>query len=257
MEYFANGSWSFPIQHRDLFRDLWLLARDGFEQIYYVPYCAVCDQPIQPPLPSPFVCSNCLSKLPFRMDKEKVSWEEDVPLYATFFYREPMSNMLISMKFSGRTDRARAIGPLLAMTVCRRHLSFDAVIPVPLHKKRLADRGYNQATLLAQIMSDKLSIPVVEDLLIRTVDTSRQSEAHSAVERYQHLRGAFEINESLPVLETLAGRTVLLLDDVLTTGATLAEAAKSLRAAEIKVICFVAATNKDRYSAYGDVLESW
>lgn len=191
------------------------------------------------------------------MDKEQIGWDETVPLYATFFYREPLSTMLISLKFSGRTDRARAIGPLLAMTVRRRHLEFDAIVPVPLHKKRLAERGYNQATLLAQVMSDELSIPVVENLLIRPVDTSRQSQAGSAKERRRHIKEAFAIQESSPVLEMLEGRTVLLLDDVLTTGATLAEAAKSLGEAGIGVVCFVAATNKDRYTGYGDILENW
>lgn len=232
-------------------------ARQGLERFYYIPTCAICDQAVHPPLPSPLVCRSCLSTLPFRLEAEAVQWRESFPLYAGFFYRDPLPRLIVSLKFAGRTDRAEALGPLLEGTVRRQRLLADAIIPVPLHRKRQRERGYNQALLLAESLARSLSLPVLDGLLVRHYPTERQSEAESATERRLHLLDAFSTGGPHSALESLRGRPVLLVDDVLTTGATLAEAAKPLLEAGIRVTGLVVATNKDRYKGYRQAIDPW
>lgn len=238
-------------------RRLIMKSLEGLEVLFYPPYCAVCDQPVEPPLPSPFICRPCLADLPFRMDREAVAWQGPCPLYASFYYRPPLPKLMVSLKFSDRTDRARLLGPLLARTLQRRVPRAQAIIPVPLHKKRERERGYNQALLLARSLSDVLGIPILEDLLIRQLYTRRQSELHSVKERQDQMQGAFCLREDPGLLESLRGRPLILLDDVLTTGATLAQAARTLQGAGLEVTGLVAASSKDAYQVYGQAIESY
>lgn len=232
-------------------------VRRFLEELYYIPYCSVCDSAAIPPLPSPHICRDCLSTLPFRMGKEKVTWEGAFPLYASLFYRDPVPRMVVSLKFSDRTDRANAMAPLLARTVERHHLFFDAIVPVPLHVKRERERGYNQAALIAGSLSEILALPVIDGWLVRDVYTEPQSLSQTMKERFLHLKDAFTLEDDLPVGHFLSGRHVLLVDDVLTTGATLSAAAAPLIAAGMKVTGLVAASDKDRYDGYREALEAY
>ncbi|MFY9130483.1 MAG: ComF family protein [Saccharofermentanales bacterium] len=233
------------------------LLRRHFINFYYHPYCAVCDRPVVPPLPSPFVCRDCLSILPFRMEREQCSWDYPWPLFATFYYRDPLRKMMVSMKFSERMDRAEAIAPFMYRTMARNKIDADAVIPVPLHEKRLSERGYNQAALLAEVIAREAGISVAGEVLYRDVYTGRQSESRSAKERHRQLADVFKLNKQSPLIDALRGRTVLLVDDVLTTGATLSAAAKPLVGAGLRVICMVAASDKEKYRSYREALEDW
>ncbi|MGI6157682.1 MAG: ComF family protein [Saccharofermentanales bacterium] len=231
--------------------------REGFRELYYVSRCSICDEVVPPPLPSPLICRDCLMTLPFRMDREALRHDRIPSLYATFFYEPPISEALVSLKFASRTDRAEAIGPLMARTVRRNRLIADAVVPMPLHEKRLRERGYNQAYLLADVVARHLSCALADDLLIRVVATEPQSEARSAEERRRHLIDAFDVRRASPYYEALWGRTVLLVDDVATTGATMAEASRTLRRAGIEVIGLVAASNHDRRIGYPEAVKAF
>ena len=231
--------------------------RHYLEKLYYIPYCSVCDSAVTPPLPSPFICRDCLSQLPFRLGKEEVLWAGDFPVYASLFYRDPIPRMVVRMKFSDRSDHARALAPLLARTIRRHALFADALIPVPLHRKRKAERSYNQAELIARALSLELAVPVVEDLLYRGIHTPPQSASTTVKERFMHLKEAFALHSEHPVNRELSGRHVLLLDDVLTTGATMAWAAAPLLQAGIKVTGIVVASDRDRYDGYREAFEAY
>lgn len=231
--------------------------RHYLEKLYYIPYCSVCDSAVTPPLPSPFICRDCLSRMPFRLGKEEVLWEGEFPVYASLFYREPVPGIIVRMKFSDRSDQARALAPLLARTIRRHGLFADAIIPVPLHKKRKAERGYNQAELIARALSLELNVPVVADLLHRSIHTQPQSASTTVKERFTHLREAFALRHEHPTSCALSGRHVFLLDDVLTTGATMAWAAAPLLQAGIKVTGIVAASDRDRYDGYREAFEAY
>jgi ComF family protein len=115
----------------------------------------------------------------------------------------------------------------------------DLVVPVPLHRRRLAKRGYNQAALLAASLAKALDIPLLTSGLIRVRDTGSQARLDAAA-RKKNLQGAFCANTRL-----FSGARVLLVDDVVTTTATCRAASLALRnagAREVQVACLLRAT---------------
>jgi len=132
-------------------------------------------------------------------------------------------------RFKYRNLRALAepLGELLASYVLEHPLPADVLVPVPLHPARLADRGYNQSALLARELGRRLDLPVVENSLLRVRHT-RQQVGLNAEERRRNVTGAFACCD-----DRLAGRRVLLIDDVYTTGATLNACGEALMAAGV------------------------
>lgn len=117
-------------------------------------------------------------------------------------------------------------------------LSLDLIIPVPLHKNRLYERGFNQSALLAQEMARNLEVPFKKDLLLRQLDTPHQTglDLH---QRKGNLQNAFKVTD----ISAIKDKTILLIDDTITTGSTLLECAKTLSQAQGKTIiaCTLAA----------------
>ncbi|HCA78588.1 MAG TPA: hypothetical protein DEP53_02525, partial [Bacteroidetes bacterium] len=106
----------------------------------------------------------------------------------------------------------------------------DAVVPVPLHKRKLRERGFNQSLLIARGISGVLGIPVRADLVRRTRWTQTQT-ALSKEERKQNVEDAFECGET-----NLQGLCVIVVDDVITTGATIEAVARALEASKAKTV---------------------
>jgi len=131
---------------------------------------------------------------------------------------------LHAFKFSGKRALARPLGDLAAEH-CVATLSeqIEAVVPVPLARERERERGFNQAELLARRVARRLGVPARPRWLVRVRATRPQSDL-AAAERRANVRGAFRAGPGV------AGRHVLVVDDVLTTGATLGECARALRA---------------------------
>lgn len=100
------------------------------------------------------------------------------------------------------------------------------IVPVPLHISRLRQRGFNQAVLLGKVLSQQLSLPLLPDALVRIKRTEPQIKL-SAAERRLNVKGAFTVKRT----ETVVGKRILLLDDVMTTGSTMDECAKELKKA--------------------------
>ena len=118
------------------------------------------------------------------------------------------------------------MGQLLGQYVESQPVAVDVLVPVPLHSRRLRERGYNQSALLAAEVGKRNGLPVVTDSLVRLRHTKAQVKTAGAEERQRNLAGAFGCRNA-----KLAGRRVLVVDDVCTTGATLNSCATALRAA--------------------------
>lgn len=152
-------------------------------------------------------------------------------------YDGDVAEAIKRFKYAGEPWRAEGFAALFAERSAPR---VDVIVPVPLHKKRLRERGYNQSKLLAQVLAAVWQLPMRDDLLARTVNT-RHQVGLSKTERRQNVNGAFAVPER--VRADLAGKRVLLVDDVITTGSTLLACAKALHqagAAQVQSVTLVA-----------------
>jgi ComF family protein len=157
-------------------------------------------------------CAACVAARP------AFDWARAAGLYAG-----PLREAVQRFKFGRRPTLARALAALV-VEQCGADLPERAVLaPVPLARERERERGFNQAALLAEHVARAVGLPMRERWLARIRSTAPQT-ALSGVERRDNVRGAFVASSSA------AGATVVLVDDVLTTGATAAECARALRA---------------------------
>jgi ComF family protein len=167
------------------------------------------------PLPHPGTCGACLQSPP--------------PLAATraaFVYGFPLDRLVPRFKFHHDLAAGRLLAELMAESLANADRP-EALVPVPLHAARLRRRGYDQAVELSKGLARALDIPLLTDALSRTRDTAPQSEL-DATARQRNLKNAFAV----PDPTALPGH-VVLIDDVMTTGATLHAAAKTLRKAGV------------------------
>ena len=147
---------------------------------------------------------------------------------AHFLYEGPIRDLIHTFKYNQLTHLRY---PLALMTLegIGEFLTDQTphlIIPVPLHRLRLRQRGFNQALLIGSILSSRLSIPMLPDTLIRNRPTEPQIMLPAA-ERRTNVKGAFTVRDN----DAVAGKRILLLDDVMTTGSTMNECTKELKKA--------------------------
>src|SRR3990172_5764102 len=140
-----------------------------------------------------------------------------------YLFEGPLRLLIHRFKYRHAAHLAGPLAALLADGDAVFLAPVEAIVPVPLHPRRLRQRGYNQAALLATALAPRLGLPVVEGCLQRVRDTPPQMGLPAA-ERRRHVRGAFQCAN-----QSLAGRIVLLIDDVCTTSATLDACAVALK----------------------------
>jgi ComF family protein len=157
------------------------------------------------------LCGECLAEAP--------AFQEAVAL---FQYGEAAADAVMRLKYGQMPHLAAPLGKALLHGV--RQLSpADFVVPVPLHRKRLIHRGFNQSALLARPVARALGLPLKGNIVCRTRETVPQTGL-SRDERKKNLLGAFEIRRQ----RSIAGKRILLIDDVITTGATVRELSRVL-----------------------------
>lgn len=176
--------------------------------------CKLCGKP----LPIDSICGECQQK---------------APIYAqsriAFGYAYPVNLLIQRLKFSHRLDIASSLAALLAAVLDDTSWP-EYLVPVPMHRSRLRERGYNQAGEIARCLSRLLGIPLAQDCCRRIRHTAAQSGL-PAQRRRGNVRGAFRIGEMPTALHHVA-----IVDDVVTTGATVSELARTLRGAGVEKI---------------------
>ena len=182
------------------------------------------------------VCTTCRFLLP------KTSYElnPDNPLAQSFYGRVrfhavtacfffaktgKVQHLIHQLKYKGNKDAGVFLGQQLGESIKTAPLfqGIDYLIPVPLHPKREKKRGYNQSLMIAKGINEVTGIPIGDKYLVRAVNTATQTKK-SAEERFQNVKDIFEVRFA----DELKGKHVLLIDDVLTTGATLESCAHQL-----------------------------
>ena len=191
------------------------------------PHCTICGLPFLTEGGADHLCSGCIKAPPFFAAAR-----------AAVLFDGPVRDLIHRFKYGKKVQHCRPLGQLTA-----RHLgefaaasSADLLIPVPLHVKRLRQRGFNQAVLLGELMAKEWRLPICRNNLRRTRWTEPQISL-SAAERVDNVRGAFAVHDAAGV----KNRRIILVDDVYTTGSTVAECAETLRKAGAEAVFVVTA----------------
>ena len=209
------------------------LCWDCFQRIelYRDGLCEKCGQPTEGVVHHAFLCGAC-RKHPYAFDRAR----------ATAVYQGVLSNQLQAFKYNQALWLKDDLVDLLEGGV-RAHYdseAIDLIVPVPLHFLRLHKRTYNQAAILAQALAQRLDRSCDVQSLIRTHQTATQTRFH-AQQRQQNVKGAFRVVRPAWICQ----RNILLIDDVMTTGATVGECSRVLKAAGAnKVVVLTVARGK-------------
>jgi len=192
----------------------WLCAA-CLEQIERIepPVCPLCGQPTT----RPGRCRSC-QLTPPRIDG----------IRAVGFLEGSLQTAIHRFKYSNVRPLAVPLGKLASEYLEKNHLPVQTIVPVPLHSRRLRDRGYNQAELLAEQIGSAMGMRVVSDVLLRVRSTIPQVGL-KADQRRKNVKGAFQCAGT-----SLKGQDVLLVDDVCTTGATLEACSIALRESGVR-----------------------
>ena len=185
-----------------------------FAQLDFIsaPHCDRCGLPLPTHRAEPgddgvVICAGCLASPP-----------KFARARAALVYRGLARDIVLMFKHADRTDLVRPLSHWLARAAGPLLHEVDLIVPVPLHRSRLARRRFNQAALLSQALGAAAQVPVAVDALRRVRATPSQGHL-SATHRRRNVRGAFDVAERYR--ERFQGARVLLVDDVMTTGATL------------------------------------
>jgi ComF family protein len=149
-------------------------------------------------------------------------------------YQDPLKDLIRQFKYNQKTRLRRLFARCVKDFVQTYGLDiqqFDCIVPIPLHPTRLRERGYNQALLLAKPIAREYGIPLSADNLVRARNTKQQTLL-SKKERWTNIHRAFRIKYSAGFFK----KNVLIIDDLLTTGATVSEAAGTLKCAGAKTV---------------------
>jgi len=199
---------------------------EAFVQLFFPNLCPSCGQHL---LNNQKLCFDCDSNLPrtnFHLQKEnsvtekfygRIEIENGSALF-WFIKSGRVQQLIHQLKYRGNADIGIHMGYLHGeiLSESEDYRAADLIIPVPLHPKKEKQRGYNQSDMIAQGLSQSMTIPWQRDIIVRTEYTSSQTNK-SNVERFENVKMAFSVIQP----DLIKNKHILLVDDVLTTGATL------------------------------------
>jgi ComF family protein len=217
-----------------------------FAALFFPNYCLGCRDGLVHG--EEILCTTCLGELP-RLDYYAT---DDNPITNRFVMRLPIKhgwallkfqksgivqNLLHELKYNNHPEIGIKLGKILAANALQYGFGneFDLLIPVPLHKSRLRTRGYNQSGMIAKGISEVLNAPYDDSCMIRLAATKTQTKK-SKIDRWENVSEVFQVNTP----NRIAGKRILLVDDVITTGATLEACAHRLLeagASELSIAC--------------------
>lgn len=201
--------------------------RDSFLHILFPHVCSGCGSDIINP--ENVVCLRCMSEMPatrFHMyvnnPVEKIFWGR-LPLVqasSQFYFSKDslMQQLMHELKYKGNKELGLQLGRLMGQHLqqTNRFSNIDAFIPLPLFPAKEKRRGYNQSSLLCQGITEVMKLEILDDVVIRTHHTETQTKK-GRMERWENIEGRFQVIHP----EKIANKSILLVDDVITTGATI------------------------------------
>lgn len=212
----------------------------GLLDLLFPPKCAFCRRLVKSN--NNLLCPACRENLPYTEDGGAQHGDFFRLCVSALYYEDRVREALLRYKFQGSSGYAGTFGRLLADCI-RANLrgQYDLISWVPLSRERLRERGYDQAMLLAQAAALEL-----QDVAVSTLDKVRNAEKQSGVgsaeKRRANISGAYRVADA----ELIQGRRILLIDDIVTTGATLSECARTLlEGGASQVVCATVARGRD------------
>lgn len=197
--------------------------------------CAACGHRLS--VDEETICTRCsihlprtgFSASPTDNEMARLFWARlPIERAAAFYYYHPHSpaaRIIYDLKYRGQTDTGRQMGRMAAREMAADGFfdGIDLILPLPLARRRERERGYNQSALIAQGIADITGLPIVHDAVLRIRDTASQTTLDHA-RRADNMEAAFRLVKP----KTIAGRHVLIVDDIVTTGATVTACGKAI-----------------------------
>ena len=223
--------------------------------ILFPPICLSCEQNLLEDEKADDLCDKCLSKITIHTtlfcsicknrlpENKKICHKNNAYLLGAITdYNYEIKNIIHYLKYKKWRRLSSVIKKILNQYLDKLNLKNKTknyiIIPIPLHKNRLKERGFNQSEIISKIISEKLNLNIKNNILTRLKETKPQAELKNWEERKENLKNSFSINNS----EEIKNKNIILIDDVYTSGSTINEAVKSLRGAGAKkIITFVVA----------------
>ncbi len=222
---------------------------EDFVFLFYPNYCRGCSESLVKG--EKIICTRCMLDLP----KSNYHLERDNPFYLKFSGRIPVKfvmtlfkfvkqgkvqHLLHALKYKNQPEIGVQLGRVYGADLVNEKYKdqFDVIVPVPLHESKKRKRGYNQSEEFGKGLSEVLEIPCTEKFLKRTRATSTQTKK-SKLNRWENVSEVFEVEQK----EELKGKRILLVDDVVTTGATLEACGQKLLEAgcgDVSIACIAA-----------------
>jgi len=228
---------------------LYRLGRD-FISLFYPNFCLGCNQGLVKGEDT--LCTHCLVQLPKTQYHE---WDENpiknrlavrLPImhawaYLKFRKTGIVQHLLHQLKYNNHPEVGLKLGKAYAYDLKKAGYenAFDLIIPVPLHPSRKRKRGYNQSAKFAEGLSSELNIPFDDDISLRTISTATQTKK-TKLQRWENVESVFALHHT----DKIIGKRILLVDDVITTGATIEACGNHLLksgCAELSVACIAEA----------------
>ncbi len=205
-----------------------------FVSLFYPETCRACTKALSKG--EMWICTECLLDIP-KSDYWKntdnpvnqLFWGkikiEFASAFLLFSKGSRYRKLIHSLKYKGDTESGIKLGELYGAEIAKesKYNLIDYIIPVPLHPKKQKSRGYNQSTCISKGLSKSMQVDYLTNILIRTVNTSTQTKKHKD-ERWKNVSGVFDLINT----EKIQGKHILLVDDVITTGATIEHCAIKL-----------------------------
>ncbi len=230
-EYFFNEKWCCNVCGKEIFNDKYFC--DECEKT--LPYndghvCEHCGRKVIAPEPYCSTCKGALTSL----DKCR----------SAFVYQKPINHLIQNAKYNGNKYLLKAFADYLAPLYFKNYFNADYLCFVPMTKQAIDKRGYNQSEELARFLSKKVNVPVL-DCLTKTKDTQRQAQL-TKMQRLKNLIGVFRVSKR----KAIKDKTLLLIDDVTTTGSTaevIASALKKAGAQKVYLLSVASVPPRDGY----------
>lgn len=211
---------------------------EKISELVYPPVCGICGK-----IDKNYLCNECIDKInKIRYDNiEKYDGFDFNKHYYVFKYEGIIREKLIDYKFNEKSYLYKTFEKILLnkKSVCEFIKNYDIILPVPLHKKRKKERGYNQSDLIIKELAKelrktyKINIEINNKILLKVKNTNKQSSLNKN-ERKVNIKNAYEIKENM--IKVIESKKILIFDDIYTTGNTVNECAKVIKKANPKTI---------------------